>query len=423
VQTVYFASSQITHREMYTQVRIPIVVQNRDGNPITLEVLAEAGTATADVDFVPGWVTAHLSAEDTLQAFVRIYQDTVPEGPETIRLSIMEGFGLYVIGHPSEATLTIVDDDTVAPYAYFELAGDFPQDPWGNIALVGEPDVSTEVDVVVQDLPPGGTTIHYTSTVDEMIHALVFTDDPRQTIVVPAEAIPPGQAHVLTELKILNTPTMKATSGPWLRRGSLNLSGLSVELKECVTCLIPSLAEMINIISWDQLAADCPSIYGDQASWGGGRQPAGTMEYADDLTTLRRYRDEVLMGSPGGAYYLQLYTDYSPDIGSAILKRPTLIHRVLDTWNLWLPAVAAQVDGQGSTFMVTGAMQDALLGVMAEMEELGSPELATLIDDFRVSLDLASIAGTTAADLQQAIEDNPMETETATWGNVKAMFR
>ena len=33
------------------------------------------------------------------------------------------------------------------------------------------------------------------------------------------------------------------------------------------------------------------------------------------------------------------------------------------------------------------------------------------------------VAGSTAADLQHEIETNPMETERATWGEVKALYR
>jgi hypothetical protein len=142
-----------------------------------------------------------------------------------------------------------------------------------------------------------------------------------------------------------------------------------------------------------------------------------------DLEVAQRYRDEILLGSPGGSYYTQLYADYSPAIATAILQRPALIHRVAAVWDLWTPAVAAQVDGQGASFTITGEMQTALLDIMVELEEVGSPALANLIGEFRTALDLENIVGISAADMQGRIDNNSMEVERSSWGEVKAMYR
>jgi hypothetical protein len=85
--------------------------------------------------------------------------------------------------------------------------------------------------------------------------------------------------------------------------------------------------------------------------------------------------------------------------------------------------VAAQVDGQGETVVISGEMEAALLGVQAEFEEVGDGDLPQLVADFRTVLDLENIAGTTANDLQVAIENNSMQTERASWGEVKAMYK
>jgi len=47
---------------------------------------------------------------------------------------------------------------------------------------------------------------------------------------------------------------------------------------------------------------------------------------------------------------------------------------------------------------------------------------ATILADFRTELDLENVAGTTAAGLQQDIEDNPMSGELASWEDVKTMY-
>lgn len=418
---VRFASSQIQHREMYTQVAVKFVVEERNGAPLTFEMLAEAGTATAGVDFVEGYSTAHLSADDTLQAFVRIYQDTDPEPPETIHLSIPADGEMYELVHPSTATLTIVDDDLLSPAAHFETAEDIPLDPWGRIAVAVEPGVATEIDVVVDDLPPEGATIHYTSTVDGQIHTLEFSGTARQTIMIPAEAVPAGEVHVLTELQILNPPAGKATTAIHYVRAAFAYETLTPEEQECSVCVATSVAHVLRLIQ--ALASDCLGVPGLAQGGAGVPVLASLPDYSDDVTLLRRYRDEVLMATPGGAYHAQLYRDHSPALGLAILQRPTLIHRVFATWDLWVPAVAAVVDGQGGAFVITQDMQNALLGLMGEFEEVGSPEVGTLMQDFRAALDLANVAGRTASELQQAIESSAMEVEKTSWGGVKALYR
>ena len=141
------------------------------------------------------------------------------------------------------------------------------------------------------------------------------------------------------------------------------------------------------------------------------------------METFTGYRDEILLGADGGDYYIQLYTDYSPAISDAVLQRPTLINRLIKAWDMWLPAVEAQVEGMGANFIITAQMQAALLGVMTEFEEVGDTALGQLNVGFKLGLDLENLVGRTTVDLQEDIESNPMEVQQTPWKELKASFR
>jgi len=428
--TVSFTTTQYAAIERYTpQVPIEVVVSEPVVDLTTVYVEVSGGTATPEVDFFSGTVSANImpGMSDTTIVWVRMMQDTEPEGPETILLTITDVSYPYEIGSPSEATLTIIDDDSDTPAAHFEISEEIPLDPYGRIVLVAEPGSVVEVDLVVDDLPPGGTVIHYTSTADDQIHSLTFTDNPRQTLNVPTADIPPGEVHAANELQILNPVSKRITNSDRCSLYAFQFSPyMPDDAEQCVTCLVNYVWFVLPRYAcegWQtRCGFDCPRDKTlEPQSF--RPQPDKAIDPVADYETLQRYRDEVLLGSPGGGYYIQLYRDYSLDIANAILRRPTLIYRVEIVWDLWLPAVAAQVDGQGASFTITGEMQAALLGVMAELEELGNPELANLIAEFRIALDLENITGISAADLQDRVDNNSMEAEPASWGKVKSMYR
>jgi len=426
--TVRFDSSQYAVVENYTDVPVTLILSEVPTQVTPVNVLIEAGTADPLDDFLSESVIVFFypGVSDTAYAYVQIYHDLLPESPETIELTINPDEITHDVGSPGSATLTIIDNDSGTPTAHFELAEDVPLDPDGRLAVLSEHDAIIEVDVVVDDLPPGGAAISYTSSADGGIHTLIFDTDPRQTIEVPTAAIPPGEAHSVNELQILNPVGYRTTESDALANHAVALLELSPKVAYCVTCFIQYVLLALDARTCEEAAANCDFECPDKAledTPGQAVAPARRRDGTDDIETLRRYRDEILLGSPVGAYYIQLYEDFSPDIGTAILQRSTLIYRIAEAWDLWLPAVAAEVDGLGESFIITGEMESGLLGIMAELEAAGSPELADLIGDFRIELGLETIAGTTMADLQEEIETNPMETERASWGDVKSMFR
>lgn len=426
--TVRFGSTQFSITEGLTEVLIPVIRSGELVQDYTqVGISITEGTAVAGTDYemvTDAYAQFRFFESDTSYAHFLIYEDEDPEDPETIFLAINDGGEAYSVGSPNAATLMIIDDDSDTPTAHFEIAEDVPLAPDGSLVLVSSPEVEITVDVVVDDLPPGGAIIHFTSSADGLIHSLEFGSNPRQTIVVPAVEIPEESAYAINTLEILNPVGKRSTSGSRLKSVGIRPCVESLPLCLCAFCII----EMINVGMGNLECEDafCDVVCPPENIFHILDRPKNNPEIRDiptDVETLQRYRDEVLLGAPGGDYYIQLYQDFSPAIANAILQRPTLIYRVMNTWDLWLPAVAAQVDGQGAIFTITGEMQAALLNIMSEFEEVGSSELAQLVAEFRVELDLENIAGTTAADLQTAIETNPMETERSTWGGVKALYR
>jgi len=421
--TVRFAWSQYSVHEANTDAPIALVISTPPDVQTWVGVDLTPGTATVGDDFVGGNTVAifETAGPDTAYAYVQIYNDPDVEGPETILLSISPNPAYYEVGEPSTATLTIIDDDSETPIAHFEYAEDVPVDPWGRLNLAMLPGNTVPVDVVIDFLPPGGTTVYYSSTADGQIHPVVFDSGTRQTIELPAPEIPGGAAYATNDLRLLN-PAGKNSIGMWI---DLIVFSAATGDPECVACSYAFL--YITVLHADcgiirELCPEAPCITSAAGPSPPGRS-AKLLDLASDLATLRDYRDQVLLPSGAGDYYVQLYQDLSPDIATAILQRPALVYRVAATWEQWLPAVAAVVAGQGDSFTITTEMQTNLLNIMTEFQEVGSSTLANYMTQFRAALDLDHIAGQSAATMQSLIESNPMDAEPASWGKLKTLYR
>lgn len=428
VPSVRFGTHLQSVVEAFTTLEFPLVISPPPDETLRVYVWREEGTATMGVDFMGGasMVTFEPEGPEIAFAEVQIFGDTDIEDNETINLYIQTGQD-FTIGSIGSAVVTIIDNDgTGGLTAYFEVEDDIPLDPYGRIGVAVEPGETFAVDVVVDDLPPGGGTVDIMTNTEAGIYTLTFVDNPRQTFEITTASVPEGADHAALELQILNPEGKKSVSSNFLVALSLHFGGL--DAKWCACCVI-AFAQIAlgSVPCLDNVLAECSAFQcPDKAT----TEPPGppslhqiAFDPASDLETLARYRDEILQGTPVGDYCIQLYHDHSPAIITAILQKPTLIHRVVATWDLWLPAVAAVVDGVGASFIITSEMQDALLGVMAEFEEVGSPELADLVTEFRTDLDLENVAGDTADELQTSIEDNITGSESRSWGELKTMYR
>ncbi len=425
--TVSFAFTQYSVVEQNTNAMVALVISEPPSAAISVYVQIDPGTATFGDDFVSGttFTIFEPGVADTVYASIQIYDDSVLEPPETILLSLIDGGALYQVGEPSAAVLTIVDDDSQTPPAHFEVSDDIPLDPLGRLTEATAPGTTVAVDVVIDTLPPGGAVVWYTSSIDGGLHALEFGGSTRQTLQVPAAAVSGGDLSATHELRLLNQTNKRVSSSNWFVLFAFLADEINGSADYCFACVFAYMYSIMRPADCAPIAdicgLPCPDKRLDDAET---EYPAGdkTFNPGPDLDMLRRYRDEILVPSTVGDYYVQLYHDLSDDLAVAVLQRPALIHRVAEAWDLWLPAVGAEVGGQGDSFLITAEMQAALVGVMNEFAEVGSPELGGAMADFQSALDLANITGLTASDLQTRIEDNSMSIEPASWGAVKSLF-
>ncbi len=424
--TVRFATRIHSVVEAHTDVLLTLVLSEPapPGQTLTFVIEQTPITATPDVDYIGGTIWAYAQPGDrTTLVYAHVFGDEDPEPPEEFVLEIQDGGGVYGVGSVGECRVTIVDDDSESLSAHFEIEEDVPLTPDGRIALLAADDVAIEVDMVVDDLPPGGGDVFWIDSRLPGVQTTHFVDDPRQTIVLTHAPMPPDAEPDIIELAILDPAGAKATEGGGVSAGYVPAFGAH-HLGRCIACWLYYYTTSFTPETCQgyQLQENCGGYDCPDKRTAGSAGAQTGKDAVDTLETLRRYRDEVLAASPVGEYYVGLYENRSAEVMAAIIREPSLFHRANETLDLWLPAIAAQVDGVGDGFVITADMQAALLGLMDKLELHGSPELAQLVADFRVELDLEHVAGQTAAALQDALDDNPMRDEPANWGDVKAIY-
>jgi hypothetical protein len=132
------------------------------------------------------------------------------------------------------------------------------------------------------------------------------------------------------------------------------------------------------------------------------------------LDTLYAVRDQVLALSPQGRYYTRLYYLNSPELVQIVLYRPDLIARGGSTLLEWQPALQSLASGQGSGRVISLQMITDLTDVLNELKALGSPRLATTIQQEQDALNLPSFVNLPMdqawAQAQQRIVIRPLPT-------------
>ena len=98
----------------------PIVTVNRTGGSkgaVSVSFTTSDGTAVGGADYTPVTATVVFPDGDDSprRVLVPILQDTLPEGDETVNLTLSQPGGCAALGTPASATLTLVDDDPLPP--------------------------------------------------------------------------------------------------------------------------------------------------------------------------------------------------------------------------------------------------------------------------------------------------------------------
>jgi len=182
-----------------------------------------------------------------------------------------------------------------------------------------------------------------------------------------------------------------------------------------IACPIDWLCALGAWLGWHP-AAECSPFAGT------GATATGTALF---VPTLQRYRNEILATTSAGQFYTDLYQSYANDIGHTIVSSPTLAARLFLARGAWIDGLQAIVDGNGGSFVVSQAMQDDLLALLATFEADGTPALASMLAFERTRLKLDAIAGLPMNTLQNQIETlgGPTAIEPRSWGDVKQMYR
>ncbi len=121
-----------------------------------------------------------------------------------------------------------------------------------------------------------------------------------------------------------------------------------------------------------------------------------------NLPQLRRLRDEVMNPSPSGRYYSNLFYDNSTELIEVVFSHPTLAYDVAEAGRLWSPAIASELDGDGS-YLITPEMGTIYREVTDQLKTFSSPELRQLIEQEDALIQPVSFVGKTAGEYWEAV--------------------
>lgn len=121
------------------------------------------------------------------------------------------------------------------------------------------------------------------------------------------------------------------------------------------------------------------------------------------LTTLTRFRDEVLVDSSKGRDYAAIYREYSADIYRAVVTTPYALRDIERARDAWLPAITAWVNGDRST-VINQTMLDTLDVLAQHLMTLGSTALADVVREEYRQLDPPSLLNATISTLEARYE-------------------
>jgi Tol biopolymer transport system component len=121
-----FAAASIEAPESAGVATVAVTRQGPFCSPASVQYATTDGTATAGVDYAAASGTLTFAAGEGSRTFdVPLLDDGVADPGETIQLTLSNPAGGPALGHPSTATLTILEDDTPvnrAPHAVDDVA-------------------------------------------------------------------------------------------------------------------------------------------------------------------------------------------------------------------------------------------------------------------------------------------------------------
>lgn len=140
-----------------------------------------------------------------------------------------------------------------------------------------------------------------------------------------------------------------------------------------------------------------------------------TAELWDGVELLQQVRDQILVKSPEGSRYIDLYAEHSPELALILLADSDLREQGFETIDLFRPGLEALLEGRGDEVAITEAQVSAVEQFLDEIAAVANPALAQVIADERAANPLAQLSGMTMAEALGDLTDNqPPDAEAGT---------
>lgn len=101
---------------------------------------------------------------------------------------------------------------------------------------------------------------------------------------------------------------------------------------------------------------------------------------------LRDFRDDVLLASPKGREYVEIYDEFEVELYVTSFASPIFLSSLREAKDAWMPAIDSLVNGNG-TATITPAMLDHMDAVFGHFRSNGSERLRQLIERRYLELD------------------------------------
>ena len=193
-----------------------------------------------------------------------------------------------------------------------------------------------------------------------------------------------------------------------------------VERRKCLVCVIELAFFAVGGTS------GCPDNCTEHG-WTDVVCPSGkaSADPNDVVTALRAYRDNVLVTTENGQFYVALYEQLSPAMARAVFRDMNLLFALDDAADEWTAAFAALAAGGGAGATVTPTMQASLTDILDKLAASGDATIIEAVQRERTRLMLDTIADLSMDQLQDRLETlgGGVPAQAETWGSLKAQYR
>lgn len=126
-----------------------------------------------------------------------------------------------------------------------------------------------------------------------------------------------------------------------------------------------------------------------------------------DIQLLYRVETELLIWTPEGSHYLDLFSRNAEELVRVWQADPSLAQEGLAVIELWQPNLQALVDGKGGQAVITGDQVQAVTDFLDQLSAKGSPTLRQVIASERARKPLEPLAGLTMDQAYEVLIGSP----------------